>query len=112
MYVTVRSISSFTGTDGRKYIWHLQRAMKVLSVENKNGPVIAKHVDHGAGGTLELTDEASRAGEMLFITFLAAEGFRGRTRFSWFYAACVDHRYRYHDGHANSLLSLGGSVSL
>lgn len=76
-------LSWFTGSDGQKYIWHLRGSMKILSVGAKDGPIVAKHVESGRGGALELTDTASRAGEMLFITFLAAEGVRGRVRISW-----------------------------
>lgn len=80
------SISAFTGADGRKYIWYLQGSIKVLAVGEKSGPIVAKHVDHGRAGTLDLKNEADAAGDMLFITFLAAEGFRGRLHFSWFQA--------------------------
>ncbi|CAG7845979.1 SubName: Full=Uncharacterized protein {ECO:0000313/EMBL:CCA69269.1} [Serendipita indica DSM 11827] len=78
-------LSSFIGADSRTYVWHLRGAIKVLSRDDKSGPVVAKHVDHSHGGTLEVRDEATeeRIGDMLFITFLASEGFRGRTRFSW-----------------------------
>jgi hypothetical protein len=58
--------------------------MKVLSQGDTNGPTVAKHVDHRPdGGTLDLTPEAYDAGEMLFISFLTQEGYRGRTRRPW-----------------------------
>lgn len=80
------SLSAFTGADGRKYVWHLRGHIKVLSVGDKGGPVVAKHEDQGTAGALDLTSGANSAGDMLFITFLFAEGFRGRTRYSWFEA--------------------------
>ena len=58
----------------------------MLAVGSKSGPIIARHADHGKAGTLDLKNAADAAGDMLYITFLAAEGFRGRTRFDWFYA--------------------------
>jgi len=77
-------IDSFTGADGQTYVWHLNGSMKVLSQEGASGPIVAKHVDHRPdGGTLELTPEAYDVGDMLFISFLAQEGYRGRTRRSW-----------------------------
>lgn len=58
--------------------------MKVLSQGDTSGPIVAKHVDHRPdGGTLELTPEAYDVGDMLFITFLTQEGYRGRTRRPW-----------------------------
>ncbi|KAG8797562.1 hypothetical protein FRC17_007714, partial [Serendipita sp. 399] len=83
-----RYVSAFTGTDGQKYVWHLRGSMKVLTRGEKSGPVVAKHVDHAHGGTLDIKDDATaeQIGDMLWITFLTSEGFRGRTRFSWFSA--------------------------
>ena len=80
-----RFLSSFVGADSQTYVWHLRGSVKVLTRGDKSGPVVAKHVDHGTGGTLQVSDEAmeERVGDMLFLTFLAGEGFRGRTRFSW-----------------------------
>ncbi|KAG8825799.1 hypothetical protein FRC19_010439 [Serendipita sp. 401] len=79
-------VSAFTGADDQRYIWHLRGSMKVLTRGDKSGPVVAKHVDHHHGGTLDIKDDATAAqiGDMLWITFLSSEGFRGRTRFSWF----------------------------
>lgn len=79
-----QSIDSFTGADGETYVWHLNGSVKVLSQGDISGPTVAKHVDHRPdGGTLELTPEAYDVGDMLFISFLAQEGYRGRTRRSW-----------------------------
>lgn len=85
--MNLNSISSFIGEDGKSYVWHLRGSMKVLTLDNKGGPVVAKHADRGI---LEITDEVAMAGEMLFITFLTAEAYRGRTRYSWFYAWYVN----------------------
>lgn len=76
----VSSSASFIGADGRKYIWYQQGACKVLAVGDKTGPVVAKYLHHAKAGSLDLKNEADAAGDMLFITFLAAEGFRGRPR--------------------------------
>ena len=79
-----QSIDCFTGADGQTYVWHLNGSVKVLSQENRSGPIVAKHVDHRPdGGTLELTPEAYDVGDMLFISFLTQEGYRGRTRRPW-----------------------------
>ena len=61
----------------------------MLTVGDKTGPIVAKHMDHGTSGTLDLKNAADAAGDMLYITFLAAEGYRGRTRLSWFQALSV-----------------------
>jgi hypothetical protein len=74
----------FTGADGETYVWHLRGALKVLTKGDKDGPVVAKHSESGFEGNLDLTDDAAAVGEMLFITFLTSEGFRGRTRRTWF----------------------------
>lgn len=78
-----RFSSSFTGADGRKYVWHVSGATKVLSIEHKTGPIAAQYTDNGRGGTLELNEDGHKAGDMLFITFLAAEAIQGRPRRSW-----------------------------
>lgn len=53
---------------------------------DKGGPIVAKHEDQGTAGALDLNSGANGAGDMLYITFLVAEGYRGRVRFSWFQA--------------------------
>ncbi|KIM29035.1 hypothetical protein M408DRAFT_329064 [Serendipita vermifera MAFF 305830] len=77
-------LSSFTGADGLKYVWYLQGHIKVLSVGAKGGPLMAKYVGNKKAGALDLKNAADYAGDMLYITFLVAEAYKGRPRSGWF----------------------------
>lgn len=80
-----RFLSKFRGKSGKTYVWMLQGSTKVLREGSRTGPIIAKHIEQGqTGGKLALTATALRdIGDMLYITFLSAEGYRRRRRLQW-----------------------------